>query len=117
MSAKTLHKGFTVQPGEGGFIVVKDGCNAMPGACICKSVEQAIHCIDVFVEVNGDAELFWEIMQPFDYKIGQKMNYENGHVAKGRFSAVIENSRVVKLVTINRDGTRTTIEEWPRTQG
>lgn len=81
-----------------GFVVVADGCNAMPAACWFKTVKEAKHGIDVLLRVKGDADKFWEIMQPFEFKrIGQKADFEDGEVRQGRFRAVISNFKVTKL--------------------
>jgi len=72
----------------------------MPGATWFKSPREARHGIDVLIKVAGDATWFWEIVQPFKYtKIGQKVDFENGVVEKGRFQAVVKDWRVVKLIT------------------
>jgi hypothetical protein len=42
-----------------GFVVVKDGCNAMPGATWFRTIDSAKHAIDVFIDVDGDAYKFW----------------------------------------------------------
>ena len=78
------YRGFTIEPkrdfGPSGFyiggkfikrgyVVVKDGCNAMPGATWFYTVEDAKNAIDILIDVGGDdiwqpaasfAERFWE---------------------------------------------------------
>ena len=69
------HRGFTVESKRDfgpsgfyiggkfvkrGFVVVKDGCNAMPGATWFLSVEDAKHAIDTFIDVDGSADKFWQ---------------------------------------------------------
>lgn len=44
-----------------GYVVVKDGMNAMPGATWSFSVIEAKVMIDSFIEAGGDAKVFWEI--------------------------------------------------------
>jgi hypothetical protein len=44
-----------------GYVVVKDGCNPMPGATWATSVIGARVMIDSYIEAEGDARLFWEI--------------------------------------------------------
>ena len=112
----TKHRGYTIEPKRdhtpaAGFVVTKNDCNIMPGGCWFDTVKEAKNAINVLIRVKGDSELFWEIMQPFQYThIGQKTGLEHSTVTCGRFKAVIENYRVVKLVTQNRDGTVTTLE-------
>lgn len=83
-----------------GFVVIDNiGCNAMPGGCWFKTVEEAVHGIEVLLSTGGDADKFWEIMQPFEYThVGQKADFENGEVTKGRFKAIIKNFKVSKLI-------------------
>ena len=54
-----------------GYVVVKDGCNAMPGATWFRSIEDAKDAIDVLIEVGGAdiwqrpaaySKRFWERM-------------------------------------------------------
>lgn len=81
-----------------GWIVLKKGCNAMPAATWFRSLAGARRAIRVLLRVKGDAQRFWEVLQPFEYRrIGQRVDFEQGHVRKGRFLAVIENYRVVQL--------------------
>ena len=69
------YRGFTVEPkrdfGQSGFyiggkfvkrgfVVTKGGCNAMPGATWFLSVEDATQAIDTFIDVDGDADKFWQ---------------------------------------------------------
>lgn len=92
-----------------GFVVVKNGCNVMPGGCWFNTVKEAKHGINVLLKVKGDADKFWEIMQPFKYRrLGQRSGSENAVVTQGRFSAVIENFKVVVLMVTNRNGSVTT---------
>lgn len=82
------YRGFTIEPkrdfgpGPGfyingqfikrGYVVVKDGCNAMPGATWFLAIESAKEAIDILIEVGGlniwqrdvsVSKLFWERMQ------------------------------------------------------
>ena len=69
------HRGFTVEPKrdfgpsgfylggkfvKNGFVVTKDGCNAMPGATWFLSIEDAKHAIDTFIDVDGNVGKFWQ---------------------------------------------------------
>jgi hypothetical protein len=116
---KTEYRGYTIEPKRDhtpavGFNVIKDSCNIMPGGCWFDTEREAKRAIDVLIRVKGDPELFWEVMQPFEYtRIGQKSGVESSTVSCGRFKAVIENFRVVKLITKKRDGTITTLESEP----
>ncbi len=109
------HKGHQIEPkrdfgpggyldGQGrvctkGWVVVKDYCNAMPGGTWFATVREAREAINVLLRVNGNAVKFWEIMQPFEYvRIGQRANFANGSVQKGRFKAIIENFKVIKII-------------------
>lgn len=46
-----------------GFVVVKGGCNIMPGAVWFKTVEQAIRAIAILEQASHDADLFWQLMK------------------------------------------------------
>ena len=69
------HRGFTVEPKrdfgpsgfyiggkfiKSGFVVTKNGCNAMPAATWFLSVDDAKRAIDTFIDVAGNAEKFWQ---------------------------------------------------------
>lgn len=96
---------------ETGFIVTDGMCNIMPGGCWFKTIGQAQDSIHTLIEVGGDANMFWEIEQPFRYqRLGQVSSHETCEYTSGRFTAFIKNHRVVKLVTRNRDGSVTTQE-------
>ena len=41
------------KPGEHGWVIVKDGCNAMPGATWAHTVKGAHQLIDVYLAVGG----------------------------------------------------------------
>lgn len=83
---------------KAGFVVCQGDCNIMPGATWFETIKEAKNGIDVYIKVEGNADKFWEVMQPFEYKrVGQKSDIENGEVRQGRFYAKIENHRVVKL--------------------
>jgi len=43
-----------------GWVVVKDGCNAMPGAVWFTLRRKARHAIDALIDVDGDAGEFWK---------------------------------------------------------
>ena len=44
-----------------GYVVVKDGYNAMPGATWSPSVIGAKVMIDTFIEADGDGDVFWKL--------------------------------------------------------
>jgi hypothetical protein len=46
-----------------GYVVVKGGCNAMPGATWFHTIEGAKEAIDVLDDVGGDANRFWQRMR------------------------------------------------------
>jgi hypothetical protein len=48
-----------------GFVVTKDGCNAMPGAIWFKCMLSAKAGIDLWMESGYTAELFWKLMEPY----------------------------------------------------
>lgn len=78
------HRGFTIQPKQDfgptgffvdgkytkiGYVVVKDGCNAMPGAAWFHTIEIAKEAIDILIDVGGEdiwnrdvgvSKQFWE---------------------------------------------------------
>lgn len=82
-----------------GWVVIRNSCNAMPGATWFLTIAKAKAAINVLLDVHGNVQRFWEIMQPFPYqRVGQKVpDVEFGVIKKGRFLAVIENHRVVRL--------------------
>lgn len=45
-----------------GYVVVKDGCNAMPGATWFHTIEDAKEAIDVLIAVDGNSKHFWQCM-------------------------------------------------------
>jgi hypothetical protein len=71
------YRGFTIQPIchafqpfwiEGrwhtrGFIAVRDGCHALPGAVWFHSVEEAKNGIACFIEAKADAKRFWQLLR------------------------------------------------------
>lgn len=44
-----------------GYVVVKDGVNAMPGAIWATSIVEAKSMIDSFIEADGSSAMFWVI--------------------------------------------------------
>jgi hypothetical protein len=50
-----------------GWVVVKDGCLALPGACWDSSLLACRSSIDLWIESGFNAEKFWELMEPFRY--------------------------------------------------
>lgn len=50
-----------------GWVVVKDGCNALPGATWCHSPFDAKATIDLWIEAEFDAQQFWKLMEPYRY--------------------------------------------------
>lgn len=42
-----------------GYVVVKDGCNAMPAAIWFQTVRDAKAAIDILIQAEGDAQKFW----------------------------------------------------------
>lgn len=81
-----------------GWVVTKDNCNIMPGGTWFKTPKEARNAINVLLRVKGDAEKFWEIMQPFKYThIGQKVKEQNCTIRRGRFWAKVDNGVVVAL--------------------
>lgn len=49
-----------------GFVVTDGFCNIMPGATWFETVKQAMHSLEVYVSVNGDAKKFWAILRGND---------------------------------------------------
>ena len=43
-----------------GFVVTDGICNVMPGATWFRTVEEAMRAIQILVEVDGDADAFWQ---------------------------------------------------------
>ena len=46
-----------------GYVIVKDGVNVMPGATWATSVIEAKVMIDVYIEADGNGEMFWKILR------------------------------------------------------
>jgi len=46
-----------------GYVVTDGMCNVMPGGVWAESVPEAKTMVDVFIETNGDAQKFWEVMR------------------------------------------------------
>lgn len=46
-----------------GWVIVKDGCNAMPGATWAHNLAEAQQMIDVYMAVDGDAQKFWHLLR------------------------------------------------------
>jgi len=76
------YRGFTIKPkldfgqypyrGHGnvistGWVVIKDGCLALPGATWSSSILEARACIDIWIEAGFNAEKYWELMAPYRY--------------------------------------------------
>lgn len=121
---KKLYRGYTIQPKRdfppGGYLsngkvitkgwVVTDGgiVNVMPGATWFYTVKEAIEAIDVWEKVRHCAEKFWEIMQPFEFKVGDKLpQYKlpggaagTTTITHGRWTAYAENGVVVKVTKV-----------------
>ncbi len=72
------YRGFTIQPKldmgkhpwssngntyRRGYVVVRDGYQAMPGATWSENVIGAKVMVDSFIEANEDGQKFWEIMR------------------------------------------------------
>jgi hypothetical protein len=78
---KVIHyRGFTIQPKldmgkiphlsnansyRTGWVIVKDGCNAMPGASYATSPLEAKAMIDIWIEVDYDVDKFWKLSKMF----------------------------------------------------
>lgn len=90
---------------KSGFVVTDGSCNIMPGATWFQTVLEAKRGIDIFISVKGNADRFWEVIQPFEFThLGQRSTIQDGLVTKGRCSAVIENFVVVKLTSVDAKG-------------
>lgn len=48
---------------DAGWVVVKGGCNALPGATWAHSTEHARGLISAMVIADGDANKFWAVLQ------------------------------------------------------
>jgi hypothetical protein len=69
------YRGFTIEPKRDfgptgslvdgrltkvGYVAVRDGCNAMPGATWFSTIESTKEAIDVLITVGSDSERFWQ---------------------------------------------------------
>ena len=50
-------------PYKHGWVVVKNHCNAMPGATWFTLRKRARLAIDILIEADGDADKFWKLMR------------------------------------------------------
>lgn len=50
-----------------GWVVVENGCNALPGATWAKTQEQAIGLISVFLAVDRDPDKFWHMVHAIKF--------------------------------------------------
>ncbi len=66
-----------------GWVVTDGVCNVMPGATWFTTVPKAKQAIDVLIGVKGDAEMFWDIIQPFQVTPGDKKEDFPGHPTNG----------------------------------
>lgn len=93
-----------------GWVVVKDHCNVMPGACWFQTIKKAKHGIDVLIQVGGEqnSEAFWEIMQPFEhtpgvpYTVGLRVEpagslSSSSTITKGKHWVVVEKGVVTAV--------------------
>lgn len=114
---ETLYRGYLIKPSQDfgfrerkikGWVVTKDGCNPMPGACGFEQHWEALDAIDVLEFVGGEenADHFWEIMQPplKGYVVGQiAPDYFHSDLVTessmqcGRFYAKLVKGIVVKM--------------------
>ncbi|TQS01389.1 hypothetical protein [Paenibacillus ottowii] len=77
------YKGFIIQPKldmgrnpwrikgndiRRGYIVMENGCLAMPGGAWACSVVEAKHMIDTYLESGGDVQKFWELLRKAEYE-------------------------------------------------
>jgi hypothetical protein len=69
-----------------GWVVTDGLCNVMPGATWFQTKQRARFAIDVLIAVRGDAEMFWEIIQPFQITPGDKKEDFPGHATNGNES-------------------------------
>lgn len=46
-----------------GYVVVKNGANIMPGGTWASSIIEAKVMIDTYLEADGNAQLFWDILR------------------------------------------------------
>lgn len=46
-----------------GYIIVENGCLVMPGGAWSHSVIEAKAMIDIYIEANRDAKIFWELLR------------------------------------------------------
>lgn len=98
------YRGYEIKPSAerlGYFVVVKDGCNALPGAQFPVNVDQARRCIDTLEMAKGDVSLYWLLM-------GQAgLNTTYFDKSEKERAAVIANEFMEAKITVWRDGTIT----------
>jgi len=80
-----------------GWIVTDGNCNVMPGATWFQTIKDARHAIDIFIAVRGDATMFWEIMQPFQFTPGDKADHDASTATKGCHYAIVKGGIVVEV--------------------
>jgi hypothetical protein len=94
----TEYAGFTIKPkrdfGERGFydadtrrnvkegwVIVKDGCNAMPGATWAHTQARATQMIDVFMAVDQDSQKFWHLLRAINAGEAEPVVKKKGEVS------------------------------------
>lgn len=85
---------------KSGWIVTDGNCNVMPGATWFRTKQKAKFAIDVLIAVEGDADMFWEIIQPFKHTPGEKSGDSagaNSTTTQGRHYAKYEGGTCVEV--------------------
>jgi hypothetical protein len=94
----TEYAGFHIKPkrdfGESGFydsktrrnvkegwVVVKDGCNPMPGATWAHTQAEATQMIDVFMAVDQDGQKFWHLLRAINAVAAEPAVKKKGEVS------------------------------------
>lgn len=92
-------------PKNPGWVVCDNNayCNVAPGATWFHTLKSARRAIDVLIAIEGEknANLFWEVIQPNTWAVGQKENdygaADEGSMSHGRFSAKIKGGVIVSI--------------------
>lgn len=76
------YSGLTIKPKrdfgnslEHGWVVVRGGCNVLPGATWGRSMDEALMLANVFLAVEGlpnEADRFWNLLRAFQYHAKKK---------------------------------------------
>jgi hypothetical protein len=81
-----------------GFVVTKQGANVMPAAAWFSTITQAQEAIDLLIEADGDADLFWELIRR---RTKDTETTEVINIARPIIEAVLRSLLTTKIVLLS----------------